>query len=116
MRGLYNLSGNVWDWYGTYPGGAVTDCRGPATGEWRGIRGGSFNDRGFLCRSASRLSASPSEYGKILGFRVVLAPVEPQGLYDKNRLTNYCWAIMAWGCYADLHITALVLVLHPSTP
>ena len=39
-------SGNVWewvnDWYGPFPTTAVTDPTGPATGDLRVIRGGSF--------------------------------------------------------------------------
>jgi formylglycine-generating enzyme required for sulfatase activity len=46
VYGLYDMTGNVWQWcsdyYGDYTAGAATDPTGPATGLCRVLRGASF--------------------------------------------------------------------------
>jgi formylglycine-generating enzyme required for sulfatase activity len=62
--GLYDMHGNVWEWcedrYGEYPAGAVTDPRGPATGERRVLRGGSFGYDDATARSSARTVGMPT--------------------------------------------------------
>jgi formylglycine-generating enzyme required for sulfatase activity len=58
-----DLSGNVWewvhDWYGSYPSGQQVNPTGPASGEQRILRGGSWqNDPGDV-RSAVRNGNHP---------------------------------------------------------
>jgi len=81
--GLYDMCGNVWewclDWYAPYhQGGSVTDPQGPASGTLRILRGGSWYDFGYSCRSACRIGDDPTaDYYNNYGFRVVLAPSGP---------------------------------------
>ena len=76
--GLSDMHGSVWewchDWYGTYPGGSVTDPQGATNGIARVIRGGNWNGGTALCRSANRSAGFPESASSGIGFRAVLAP------------------------------------------
>lgn len=80
--GLFDLHGNLWewvaDWYGPYPGGAVSDPTGAAEGFMRVRRGGSwFGGKGVL-RCANRNRARPQSMYGTTGFRLVLEPAPDQ--------------------------------------
>jgi formylglycine-generating enzyme len=73
--GLYDLSGNVWEWCwdrrGEYPTGVVSDYPGPPSGVTRVARGGSWYYDSSHLSVATRIDFAPHAFSNHLGFRVV---------------------------------------------
>jgi len=72
--GLKSMHGNLreWcqDWYGEYPTGSVMDPKGPADGQLRVRRGGSWLGEPQFLRAASRYHFTPDYRFQYFGLRL----------------------------------------------
>ena len=76
--GLYDMSGNVWewcqDWNGDYRTYDTQNPTGASSGSNRVLRGGSWCGSAGNCRVSNRNNNTPSNRNNNNGFRLVLLP------------------------------------------
>jgi hypothetical protein len=80
--GIYDMSGNVWEWcwdvFRAYPTGSATNPTGTSLGFIRILRGGSWNDAASVCTNCFRLGGYTSDSFFGIGFRLA-----------RNSMTKY---------------------------
>ena len=73
--GIYDMSGNVYEWcsdrYGSYGSSAQTNPTGAATGSYRVLRGGSWDYFARGCRVSCRGYGNPGSWDSYYGLRLV---------------------------------------------
>ena len=75
--GLYDMSGNVYewcqDWYGNYSSTSQTNLAGAGSGSYRVLRGGGWYYVAGCCRSSNRNCSAPVTRDYNYGLRLVLS-------------------------------------------
>jgi formylglycine-generating enzyme required for sulfatase activity/tRNA A-37 threonylcarbamoyl transferase component Bud32 len=76
--GLYDMHGNVWEWcqdvwqsdYSRAPTDGSAQLSQQGNELYRLLRGGSWDDTPWYCRSADRVRSAPGSRRNVIGFRV----------------------------------------------
>ena len=75
--GIYDMSGNVWEWcqdrYGKYSSSSQTNPTCDTSGSLRVFRGGCCYDNARDCRSSNRDDSTPDHHSVGIGLRLVLS-------------------------------------------
>ncbi len=75
--GVYDMSGNVWEWcqdrFGSYSRNKQTNPTGPSNGSFRVFRGGSWYNEASECHVSVRARSLPFQRGYNHGLRLALS-------------------------------------------
>ena len=74
--GIYDMSGNVYewcqDWKDWYSGSSQSNPKGPSSGKFRVVRGGSWGHKSSFCRSTDRSQEAQDTRSQYIGLRLAL--------------------------------------------
>lgn len=90
--GIFDMTGNVreWcnDWYGKFQNNmdSLFNPKGPETGHYKVVRGGSWDSPAYFCRNTARSGHGPYDKLNTVGFRLVIDVNESNKKQFLNKL------------------------------